>query len=82
MSPCQRCGDVAELGACPRCRRDLCLACYDSDQTACSSLPPVAAVHQRIHRLRAEGSSIREIARAVGRNKRTVNAVLAKARQA
>ena len=77
VGPCQRCGQMAELGACPRCHRDLCVDCYDQDQefnNPCVNLsrPDPRLWAREAQRMAAEGLPVRQIAQQVRKSRRAV----------
>jgi len=57
---CQRCGAEAELGLCPFCHRQLCLACYDADQDWPCRLAPLEQCNEAIRALHMKVSEIAE----------------------
>ena len=71
-----RCWTEAELGECPRCGRNLCVGCYDSDQDRrCCDLP----LELRNRQIKELGltTPIEDIAARYGLSRRSVFRVLA-----
>lgn len=73
---CARCGVDAELGRCPGCDRDLCVACYDGDQGRGCQPAPLEQRNEAIRALHGR-MPVKEIAERFNLSYRRVWAIVA-----